>query len=71
MLRIAGIWADADIFCGHSWVAVGCFRLKKLFSPKFFCFVKNISLQIFPRAMPGSSASLYVASFEFVLSKIK
>ena len=24
-------WTDwADIFCEHSWVAVGCYRLKKL-----------------------------------------
>ena len=31
MLRIDG-WTDwGEIFFGHSWVAVGCYRLKLLF----------------------------------------
>ena len=32
-------WTDwADFFCGHSWVAGECYRLKKLefFDPKYF-----------------------------------
>ena len=48
MLRIAGIWADADIFCGHSWVAMGCFRLKKLiFLQNFFVLLKIFLFKFF------------------------
>ena len=29
-------WTDwAEIFCGHSWVARGCYRLKNRFFPDF------------------------------------
>ena len=38
MLSIAG-WTDwAEIFCEHSWVAGGCYMLKK----KFSAFKKKI-----------------------------
>ena len=37
-------WTDwAEIVCGHSWVAGGCYRLKKS--------------NFFPRATPGPSAN--------------
>ena len=38
----------AEIFCGHSWVAGGCYRLKKF---------SNFFLHFFPRATPGLSAT--------------
>ena len=53
MLRIEG-WTDwGEIFCGHSWVAMGCYRLKLLFL-KF----KFIFKYFFKRATPGPSASI-------------
>ena len=42
-------WTDwADIFCGHSWVAGGCYRLKK-----FKFFFQNFFFRKFfyPRAL--------------------
>ena len=42
-------WTDwAEIFCGHSWVAGGCYRHKIHFFQFYF----------FSRATPGSSASI-------------
>ena len=49
MLRIAD-WAD--IFCGHSWVAGGCYGLKKMLSFFSKCFKF-----FFPRATGGLSNS--------------
>ena len=48
MLRIAGQTAGqswAELFHGHSWVAGGCYRLKKII--------------VFPRATRGPAASYY------------
>ena len=50
MLRIGG--QTAEIFCGHSWVAGGCHRLK-IIKKKFF---QNI-FSIFLRKILGPSAS--------------
>ena len=54
MLPIAGRTAGPVgliFFCGHSWVAGGCYRLKKSKKNSQHFFF------IFPRATPGSSAS--------------
>ena len=43
-------WTEwADIFCEHSWVAGGCYRLKKI---RTF-FSKYVFQVFFPRATPG------------------
>ena len=48
-------WTElANIFCGHSWVAGGCYGLKKKTKIIFQQFFFNIC---FPRATSGPSAS--------------
>ena len=50
-------WTDwAKNFCGHSWVAEGCYTLKKC---EFCFFFKNYFFKFFfLRATPGPSASI-------------
>ena len=52
-------WTEwADIFCGHSWVAGGCYRLKK---------TKKMFFQIFfSRATPGLLAS-FIYSYNLII----
>ena len=48
-------WTDwAEFFCGHSWVAGGCYRLKDSKLKKKYKFL------FFPRATPGPSASCFI-----------
>ena len=49
-------WTDrAEFFCGHSWVAVGCYRIKKIenlfFQQKKIIFFSNF---FSPRATLGT-----------------
>ena len=45
-------WTDwAQILCGHSWVAVRCFRLKKIL---------HFSLIFFSRATPALQLVFYI-----------
>ena len=61
-------WTEwADIFCGHSGVLGGCFRVKKI---KFFLFqiffLTFKRKKNFLRATPGPSASIIYISFSLI-----
>ncbi len=60
MLRIAGQTAGQN-FCGHSWVALGCFRLKKIYffcCQNFFSFLNYFFFNFFfSKATPDPSVS--------------